>query len=80
MVPELLNNLAQVQASRGRFAEAERMAREALEAARRLRGDRHPDTLLAMGGLGRNLVMLGRLDEAEAILRALVRCRSRGLR
>ena len=69
MVPELLNNLAQVQASRGRFAEAERMAREALEAARRLRGDRHPDTLSAMGSLGRNLVMLGRLDEAEAILR-----------
>ena len=58
-----------VQSDRNRFAEAERLAREALEIARRLLGDRHPMTLASMGMLGVSLVGQGRLDQAEAILR-----------
>jgi tetratricopeptide (TPR) repeat protein len=69
MVPHLLRNLAVVQSDRGRHAEAERLAREALEIARRLLGDRHPTALASMGPLGVSLVGMGRLDEAEAILR-----------
>ena len=59
-----------MQIGRHRLAEAEPLAREALEIARRLLGDRHPTTLLSMGTLGVSLVEQGRLDQAEAILRS----------
>ncbi len=69
LVPFLLANLARIQDARGRFADCERAAREALVVHRRLHGEKHPESWSTMGVLGSALMHQGRLDEAEAILR-----------
>jgi len=63
-----LINLGAVQFEWGRYAEAERWDREALEILRGWYGSDHPETASAETLLARALVRLARRDEARALL------------
>ena len=52
MVPLIRINLALIQRESGRLAQADENARKALESCRKLYGDRHPHTLVAMQSVG----------------------------
>ncbi len=67
---ELRRVLARLRHRQGRLEEAEACYREALQAARRLSGERGPDAARVAGDLGSVLIDLDRLDEAEALLGA----------
>jgi hypothetical protein len=53
----------------GKLDEAEPLAREALEASRQMRGERHVRTLDSMETLARLLNEKGKLKEAEPLYR-----------
>jgi Tfp pilus assembly protein PilF len=62
-----LNNLGHFYYSQKRYREAEPLAVEVLDASRRLVGDDHPDTLLALHNLATIKDELGRQSEAEKL-------------
>ena len=68
----LLGNELRVQ---GQFAEAEPLMREALAAARKALGDRHPSTLDSVGHLAQLLLEQGNLAGAEPLLREALKGR-----
>ena len=68
-VADDLINLGAIEFNRGRYAEAERYDREALEIMRDWYGSDHPETASAMTVLGRALFYQDRPDEAEPLLR-----------
>jgi eukaryotic-like serine/threonine-protein kinase len=53
----------------GRYAESEALSRQAVEASRRLLGDKHPETLNLIANLARSLMPQGRPAEAEVYFR-----------
>ena len=69
MVATLHHNLAGLAHSRGDYAGAEPHARRAIELNAALRGPDHPRVAGDEGELGEILAALGRLDEAEALVR-----------
>jgi tetratricopeptide (TPR) repeat protein len=80
--PDTLNsrsNLAGVLQNLGRFEEAEREHRAALEARIRVLGPEHPGTLNSRNNLGLVLQDLGRFQEAEREHRAALEARIRVL-
>ncbi len=66
----VLNTSYAVMMQHGRYAEALPLIRRHLELERELRGDDDPYVYDALSMLGRALELLGRLEEAEAILNA----------
>jgi tetratricopeptide (TPR) repeat protein len=71
-----LNMLAGVLNTRGQYAEAEPLLREAFAGSRAARGEEHVDTLYAMNNLAQCLQLQGKRAEAEELLRtALAGCR-----
>ncbi|MQY34585.1 hypothetical protein SRB17_25550 [Streptomyces sp. RB17] len=62
------HNLAAVLIHQGRHTEALAMYRELVDARSRLKGDRHPDTLIARHNYAVVLNRLGRATEAETLI------------
>jgi serine/threonine protein kinase/tetratricopeptide (TPR) repeat protein len=62
-----------------RYKEAESLFREILETSRRVLGEEHPQTLLAMTGLANTYQIQERLDEAEALQRETLEIQRRVL-
>ena len=65
--------LAQLKSALGQQGEAEKMIREGLPAAERNLGEDHAAVLAAKASCARLFIQIGRCEEAEEILRALVR-------
>ncbi len=63
------NALAELHGLRGRYAEAETLARQTLAAQRRVLGEQHPDTLVTLGNLAQVQTKQGHYTEAEALHR-----------
>lgn len=66
---QTVNNYASLQHSRGDFAAAEALYREALDGHRALSGPDGPEAILTLNNLGKLLMDVGRLEEAEAAMR-----------
>ncbi|KJZ70980.1 hypothetical protein HIM_09635 [Hirsutella minnesotensis 3608] len=60
-----MNNLARVLQSLGKYEEAERLHRQALDLKEKVLGKEHPETLGSMNNLARVLQSLGKYEEAE---------------
>ena len=71
-VADSLLSLAKILGDVDRFAEAESLAREALEMTRAELGPRHPASVSALSVLGELLKKTGRATEAEPLLREAV--------
>ncbi len=72
-----MNNLGVFLQSNEKYGEAERIFRECLAAfIARVRGPRHPGTLTSLYNLGHVLNDLGRLEEAEPLIRESLELRS----
>jgi tetratricopeptide (TPR) repeat protein len=65
--------LAQLKSALGQHREAERMIREGLPIAERNLGEEHTAVLAAKASCARLFIHIGRCDDAEEILRALIR-------
>jgi CHAT domain-containing protein/tetratricopeptide (TPR) repeat protein len=63
----------------GKYAEAERLFRQALEIRRRVQGEDHPDTATACDNLASSLTDQGKFAEAERLLRQALEIRRRAL-
>jgi hypothetical protein len=63
-----MNNLASTLLQENRYAEADKLYAEVLQAKRRVLGPEHPDTLLSMGNLASALRGEQRYAEAEKLL------------
>ncbi len=68
----IINGMGLLLAQMGKYAEAERHLREALEIRQRVFGDEHYGTLATLSSLGSVLVTLGRYSEAEHYQREAV--------
>jgi serine/threonine protein kinase/tetratricopeptide (TPR) repeat protein len=66
---EITDLLARCCAQLGRFAEAERLHRRAIDADAERLGDDHRDTLLSRANLATTLAAQGKNEEAETVLR-----------
>ena len=64
----LVHNLARMFGEQGKLAQAEPLAREAVEVSREVFGDRHTNTLISIGNLVDLLREAGNLEEAQAAL------------
>jgi tetratricopeptide (TPR) repeat protein len=69
LVAALHHNAAGLRHARGRYAEAEPVARTGLALREALVGTEHPDYAADLGALGAIVAARGRLDEAEAMYR-----------
>lgn len=65
--------LAQLKTALGQHREAERLIREGLPVAARNLGDEHTAVLAAKASCARLFILIGRCEEAEEILRTLIR-------
>jgi tetratricopeptide (TPR) repeat protein len=65
-----MNNLAQVLGSQGRYEEAERMHRQALQLIKKVLGQEHPHTLTSMDNLAEVLRSQGKDEEAKRMFHA----------
>jgi hypothetical protein len=63
-----MGNLASTLGDQGQLDEAAQIQKEVLEKRRRILGEEHPDTIMAMGNLANTLGDQGQLDEAIALL------------
>ena len=71
-----MNSLASILMVEGKFSEAEKYRREALDERRRAFGEADPDTLLSMMSVAMVLDAEGKVDESETNMReALEMCR-----
>src|SRR5215831_10630033 len=68
----LRNNLGVVLRDEGKFAEAERLLRRAVDLCRTTYGPRHRNTTIALGGLAGVLTSETRLAEADQLLREAI--------
>ena len=73
------SNLARVIGLRGRYAEAEDLSRQVLDAQRQVLGPDHPDCLASRQNLARLATKAGRYAEAEQMYRRLLTDRRRVL-
>jgi non-specific serine/threonine protein kinase/serine/threonine-protein kinase len=71
-MPNTTSVLASVYTGLGRHAESETLAREAVEAARQVWGEKHPKTLIFYNNWANALTQLGRPAEAEIYLRQVL--------
>jgi tetratricopeptide (TPR) repeat protein len=62
-----MGNLALIYLKQGRLKEAEELGARVLEKRKKISGDNHPDTLMAMGNLAVTYVKLGRTKEAQKL-------------
>ena len=69
LVAALLHNLAGLAHARGRYAEAEPIARHGLALRQRLQGTEHPDFAADLGALAAIVDARGGHEEAEAMYR-----------
>ena len=69
----MIHGVADVRNNQARYAEAESLARNALEMHRRLHGADHPETAWALFTLGVSLRNQQKLDEAETAQREAIR-------
>jgi serine/threonine protein kinase/DNA-binding winged helix-turn-helix (wHTH) protein/tetratricopeptide (TPR) repeat protein len=74
-LPAVTSTLASVYEGLSRHAESQALAREALEAGRRVWGEKHPKTLAFANNLATSLSNQGRHAEAEAYLRQILEVR-----
>ena len=65
----LLHRYADMKIRQGHFAEAEQLARQAVDMHRRLHGDQHPETAWGLKTLAKALRAQQKLAEAEAAVR-----------
>jgi hypothetical protein len=63
-----MNNLAATFMSQGRWAEAEPLQVQAVEAAKTVLGEKHPDRLSCMQNLANTLYYQARYEEALALI------------
>jgi tetratricopeptide (TPR) repeat protein len=68
-LPNILHSLADSKSTRGKYDEAEKWARQAVEIHRRLEGNHHPETAWGLSVLGTALRGQQKFVEAEAALR-----------
>ena len=62
-------HLATCLSEMGELREADELMREVLAARRRAFGDAHAETLMVSAALGLNVARMGRLEEAEHVVR-----------
>jgi hypothetical protein len=74
-----MGNLANSLGAHGKYAEAEQMQRELLDAQRRVLGPEHPHTLTTINNLASSLHGQGKHAEAEQMFRELLDVRRRVL-
>ncbi|KAK3346489.1 Tetratricopeptide repeat-domain-containing protein [Lasiosphaeria hispida] len=74
-----MGNLASTYRSQGRWAEAEPLKVQVVEARKRVLGPEHPDTLDSMNNLAITWKDLGRLQDAENLMRECIRLRQQVL-
>lgn len=67
-----ISDLAYTYSNQDRLKEAEKLQTQVVESYKRLLGDEHPDTLVAMGDLAATYSEMDRLEEAKALQVKLV--------
>jgi tetratricopeptide (TPR) repeat protein len=72
-VPEIMQRLALAKLNQGQVAEAEKLAREAIELHRQVNGADHPQTGWALYALGEVLDKQGRSSEAQSCFQETLR-------
>jgi tetratricopeptide (TPR) repeat protein len=75
----MLGSMATLLNEQGKYIEAEKLNREALELNRRAHGNDHKDTLVSIGNIGTVLKAQGKYAEAEPFMREAVDGRRRVL-